>query len=355
MVTISDIARRAGVSKVTVSRVLNERPDVSAETRERILHLVSELRYTPDARARGLTHRRSHIIGLLMDDLATPFMLASIRGVERVTRQHGYQLILANSDGSPAHERASLRLFREHRVDGIIAMPCQFQSQAILEAQDARTPIVLMNRYLRDAHLDAVLNDNRMVGRIGTLHLGRVGRRRIGLILRRRYISTYYDRLWGYRQGLRELGVPFDKSLVVKIDETFEGSRAATHRLLRLPEPPDAIFAYNDGVALGVLRALQECRLSVPGDVAVIGGDRLDGGDQLWVPLTTIAPAGSSIGERAADLILDRIEQGRWRRRSAPWCRRPHCAGVVRGTAGWSDGFRRKRMICVRKSLSTWR
>jgi LacI family transcriptional regulator len=310
MVTISDIARRAGVSKVTVSRVLNNRPDVSAETRERILRLVNELRYAPDARARGLTHRRSGIVGLLMDDLATPFMLASIRGVERVTRQHGYQLILADSDGSLAQERASLRLFREHRVDGIIVMPCQFQSPAVLELQHDQVPIVLMNRRLRDANLDAVLNDNRLVGRMGTLHLGRTGRRRIGLILRRRYISTYFDRLWGYRQALKELGLPFDKSLVMKIEETFEGSRAATHRLLRLPDPPDAIFAYNDGVALGVLRALQESGLSVPGDVAVLGGDPLDGGDQLWVPLTTIAPMRTTIGERAAHLLLNRIAGG---------------------------------------------
>jgi DNA-binding LacI/PurR family transcriptional regulator len=179
-----------------------------------------------------------------------------------------------------------------------------------VELEHDRTPIVLMNRHLRNANLDAVLNDNRMIGRIGTLHLGRVGRQRIGLILRRRYISTYYDRLWGYRKALKELGLPFDKSLVVKIDETFEGSRAATHRLLSLPDPPDAIFAYNDGVALGVLRALQERGLSAPGDVAVLGGDRLDGMDQLRVPLTTIAPMGATIGERAAHLILDRIENG---------------------------------------------
>lgn len=310
MVTISDIARRAGVSKVTVSRVLNNRPDVSAETRERILRLVAELRYTPDARARGLTHRRSRIVGLLMDDLTTPFMLESIRGIERVTRQRGYQLILSNSDGSPAHERANLRLFREHRVDGIIAMPCRFESPAIVELQDDQTPIVLINRYLRDASLDAVLNDNRAVGRLGTLHLGRVGRRRIALILRRRVISTVFERLRGYREALSELGLPFDAALVVKIEETFEGSRAATHRLLRLPDPPDAIFAYNDGVALGVLTALRELNLAVPGDVAVLGGDRLDGGDQLWVPLSTIAQLGATIGERAARLLLHRIERG---------------------------------------------
>lgn len=310
MVTISDIARRAGVSKVTVSRVLNNRPDVSAETRQRVLSLVAELRYAPDARARGLTHRRSGIVGLLMDDLATPYMLASIRGVERVTRQHGYQLILADSDGRPEQERASLRLFREHRVDGIIVMPCQFQSPAILELQHDRVPIVLMNRRLRDANLDAVLADHSMIGRMGTLHLAGVGRRRIGLILRRRYISTYFDRLGGYRQALNELGLPYDRSLVVKIEETFEGSRAATHHLLRLPDPPDAIFAYNDGVALGVLRALQESGRSVPGDVAVLGGDPLDGGDQLWAPLTTIAPMRTAIGERAAHLLLNRIACG---------------------------------------------
>ncbi|MCC6179344.1 MAG: LacI family DNA-binding transcriptional regulator [Chloroflexi bacterium] len=310
MATISDIARQAGVSKVTVSRVLNNRPDVSTTTRERVLRIVSELRYSPDARARGLAHRRSRVIGLLMDDLTTPFMLDSIRGVERVVRQGGYQLILANSDGSPAQEQASLRLFREHRVDGIIAVPCRFESPAMVELHRDGVPIVLMKRYLRDAELDAVLNDHRAVGRIGTLHLARAGRQRIALILRRRDISTVFDRLRGYREALEELGRPFDPSLVVKVEETFEGSRAGTHRLLRLADPPDAIFAYNDSVALGVFRALTDHGLTVPDDVAVLGGDRLVGGDQLSVPLTTIAQLGDSIGERAARLLLRRIEKG---------------------------------------------
>ncbi|MCC7372757.1 MAG: LacI family DNA-binding transcriptional regulator [Chloroflexi bacterium] len=305
-----DIARRAGVSKVTVSRVLNNRPDVSAETRERILQLVTELRYTPDARARSLTHRRTRTVGLLMDDLTTPFMLESIRGIERVMRERGYQLILANSDGSPERERATLRLFREHRVDGIIAMPCQFESSAIEDVAADGTPLVLVNRFLQHANLDAVLNDNYAVGRLGTLHLGRAGRRRIGLILRRRTISTVFERLRGYRDALAELGLPFDPSLVVKIAETFEGSREATTQLLGLAEPPDAIFAYNDAVALGVLSVLRERGLRVPADMAVLGGDQLTGGDQLWVPLSTIAQRGATIGERAAWLLLARIEKG---------------------------------------------
>lgn len=310
MATISDIARQAGVSKVTVSRVLNDRPDVSAETRERVLRIVRDAGYAPDARARALVHKRSRTIGLMMDDLISPYILDHMRAVERTVRKAGYQLIVASSDGSPALERAGLRLFREHRLDGILLVPCSIQSPSAIELHRIGVPVVQMARYLRDAELDLVANDHYAVGRIGALHLAKTGRRRIAFIARRRVLSTVFDRFRGYRNALAELEIPFDPSLVVKIDENVEASEAVTYQLLRLPNPPDAIFAYNDGVALGALRALASAGLQVPRDVAVMGADNLTGSEQWAVPLTTIAQSGEAIGERAVRVLLRRIEKG---------------------------------------------
>jgi LacI family transcriptional regulator len=299
----------AGCSKVTVSRVLNDRPDVSAETRQRVLGIVRELRYAPDARARGLVHKRSRILGLVMDNLTSVFIADHIRAAEWTARRHGYQLILCNSEGGLARERECLRLLREHRVDGILIMPCRFEAPHLAELRDDGVPIVLMNRYLRDVELDAVISDHRQAARLLTLHLARAGRRRIAAIRRRGVVSTLLDRQEGYRLGLREAGLEYDPSLVLTADQSVEGGREAVGRLLRRPDPPDAIIAYNDRQAFGVLQALAQHGRGVPEEVAVVGADNLIGGEMLAVPLTTIRQDGAAIGQRATELLIRRIER----------------------------------------------
>jgi LacI family transcriptional regulator len=309
MTTMADIARLAGCSKVTVSRVLNEKPDVSPDTRSRVLRLVRELRYAPDARARGIARKRSHTIGLVLAHLGGSAVADHVQAIERTARRRGYQLILCNSGEDVARERECLRLLRSHRVDGVVIMPCRFEAPHIAELRQDGVPVVLLHRYLRDVALDAVLSDHREAARLATVHLARAGRRRIAFARRQGLVSTVVDRLDGYRAGLRQVGLEYDATLVLTADQSVESGREVAGRLLHRPAPPDAILAYNDIQAFGVLQGLLEHGRRVPDDVAIVGADNLAGCEVLTVPLTTIAQDGPGIGERAMSLLVRRIEK----------------------------------------------
>jgi LacI family transcriptional regulator len=309
MTTIGDIARLAGCSKVTVSRVLNDKPDVSQETRERVLGIVRDLRYTPDARARGLARRRSHILGLVMSDLTSTFIAQQIRGVERGARRKGYQLILCDSGDDPARERESLGLLRSHRVDGVVVQPCRIEAAHIAQLHEDGMPLVLLGRYLRNVELDVVMSDHHETARQTTALLARSARRRIAFLRRPGNTSTIVERLSGYRAALEEADLPYDPLLAPVVDESMAGGREAVQRLLRLPCPPDGIFAFNDMQAFGVLQGLAERGRRVPDDVAVVGADNLPGGEILPVPLTTSIMDGLTIGTRAVELLIRRIEK----------------------------------------------
>mgnify|MGYP005836940369 CR=1 FL=1 len=307
-VTMRDIARRAGVSVITVSRALNNRPDVSKATRARILAIAQECNYAPNVLARALASGDSKTLGLIVADSANPFYAKIIRGVEDTASSQGYGVILCNTNEDPDHELRAHQLLREKRVDGVLTTSIRSGSAPLRRLQEEGIPFVLLNRYLDDLDADCVLNDNRQGAYEATAHLCRLGHRRIAHLTGSDQISSVRERLAGYRQALKEHDIPYDERLVLRCDLRLEGGYQCVKASMADPGPrPTAIFTYSDLLAIGTLKALRELRLRVPGDVALVGYDDIEFAAFVDPPLTTAAQFMYEIGQTGAQILLERI------------------------------------------------
>jgi len=305
MVTIKDIARELGLSVNTVSRALNNKPDVSRQTRARVLETARRLHYVPNTIARSLVTRRSNTLGLVVTDVVNPFYSRVIRGVEETARQHGYTIILLNTNERDEDEKAAIRVLRSKRVDGMIISPVQVSRDHIAALQEDGYPFVLINRYFPDLDTDYVINDNRLGAYLATSHLIRLGHRRITHITGPEHVSSVRERLRGYRQALEEGGVAADQQHVIHTSLSLEGGYRATQQLLDGCSLPTALFTYSDLLAVGALKAIREAGLRVPEDVALVGYDDIEFAAFLEVPLTTISQRSYEIGSCGVELLLD--------------------------------------------------
>ena len=307
--TQEDVARRAGVSRATVSAVINNTRYVSPEIRERVREVMAELAYEPNAIARGLKLSRTFTIGLLVPNIHSPFWPAVVQGVEDSARGRKYHVILYSTDENEEQEAQALGLFLGRRVDGMLVAPAgQSHTDYLARLDSTSMPVVLVDRYLGNAGLSSVTVDNIEGAYRAVRHLLEQGRRRIGVASIPVAISTGRDRIVGYRRALEEFGLSFDPSLVRTTSFTIEESTNQTLRLFELPEPPDAVFATNHSAVIGALRALKNLSKSVPEDVAVVGFD-----DHPWMslldpPLTTVSQPMYDLGITAAELLIDKVE-----------------------------------------------
>src|SRR5207237_6433930 len=232
MATVHDVARRAGVSTSTVSHVVNHTRFVSDELRQRVLAAMRELDYTPNAAARMLTLKRSHTIGLIVSDIRNPFFASVARGVEDVAQEHGYTVILCNSDEDVARESACLKALQTRQVDGVLLASAGVSDEHLSLLVDAGFPMVLVDRELPHLAVPSVLLDNEGAAYGAVLHLIVRGHRRIAMISGRPSISTTVERVAGHKRALREAGLEVDDRLVVSGDSTSEGGAQATHAVL---------------------------------------------------------------------------------------------------------------------------
>jgi len=308
MTTLRDIARRAGVSVSTVSHVLNGTRFVSEVRRQRVLAAIQELGYEPNAVARSLKINRSHTIGLIISDINNPFFTAVVRGVEDVANQHGYSVILCNTDENPDKELNYLRILRSKRVDGLIIAPTGVLHEYLRNLVHSNFPIVFIDRELDNLPVSAVVLDNETAAYQIVKHLISLGHRRIGLISGRPRISTTTLRISGYRRALTEAGLPVDERLIVSGYSRIEGGVAATHALLECTPPPTALFAANNLMTIGALIALAQRCLRVPDDVALVGFDDFPWADVLRPRLTTVAQPTYDLGREAAQLLMQRLK-----------------------------------------------
>jgi LacI family transcriptional regulator len=307
-VTIRDVAAKAGVSINTVSRVLNDRPDVNEATRSRVRAAITELGYRPNSLARSLIRRTSRTIGLVVTDCTNPNSARQIRVVQQAMSRAGYAVLIFDTQEDGEQERAALELLEENMVDGIIITPVGSNDGGDLASLSQRVPVVLLNREVdgRDT-FDVVLNDNAAGAQAAVEHLISLGHSRIGYVTASTGASTVNGRLLGYRRALEAAGIKFDESLIVRTQIDTESAAEATANLLQTDRPPTAILAYNDLMALGVFAALSRARLRVPDDIALVGYDDIVYAPYLQVPLTTVRQQTQEMGEAASSLLLERL------------------------------------------------
>ncbi|MDA0179727.1 LacI family transcriptional regulator [Solirubrobacter phytolaccae] len=314
-VTIRELARRSGVSVGTVSRALNGYADVRPETRERIMRLASELDYTPAAAARSLVTQRSHVIGVFMEtgeghpDLQHPFFHEVLGGLKQRVGREGFDLLLFASErpGGGYGPHSYLKRARHHSVDGCALIGLDPDDSEVRRLVRGEIPCVAIDMQLEGPNTEVVMSDNEAGAAEAVRHLHGLGHRRIATITGMIDSRPGVDRLRGYRNAIQELGLAYRDEYVRYGDFYAESAREATEKLLALPEPPTAIFAAADLMAIGAVRAAAEAGLSVPADLSVVGFDDIQLAPHVNPPLTTLRQDKLGLGAAAGDALVARI------------------------------------------------
>ncbi len=319
-VTLADIAATAGVTSMTVSRVLNRNGYVHTATRERVLRVAGEMNYRRNGLARGLKRQCTETIGLVLGDIANPFAAELARGVREVLEERGYTLFICISDHSAKEDAQAVDSLADHRVDGIIVATraSRLGNERLERLIDSGVPVSLIGRDFRHPEADLVMTDNLKGGYEATKHLIETGRQRIGFIGVSLTKNVALRRFQGYLEALEEHGLPVAEELIVgrssngNSDQmpgysTEEIGYEGMTRLLALKERPTAVFARNDFTAVGALNAIKQAGLSVPHDIAVVGYDDIPLAAHTSPPLTTVRQPTREQGRVAAEFLLRRI------------------------------------------------
>ncbi|GII23604.1 LacI family DNA-binding transcriptional regulator [Planosporangium mesophilum] len=312
-VSLKDIAKRAGVSVATVSNVVNGYRPVAEATRERVRQAIDELGYSPNLSARHLRNGRTGIIALAIPELNNPYFAELADAAIREAGLHGYTVLLDYTDGDREKELLVSQGFRAQVIDGLILSPVQLRRADVL-SRTSETPMVLVGEGVYNVPYDHIAIDNVAASVAAMTHLLGLGRRRIAFVGAQSDVNRQPAqlRLLGYQEALSGAGLSYDPGLVVTTDYFGRSDGAAgLRRLMALPEPPDAVFAYNDLIAIGVLRAAVELGLRVPDDIAVVGFDDIDEGRYSNPTLTTISPDKADIGRRAVAALIGRLDGSR--------------------------------------------
>lgn len=309
--TIRDVAQRANVSPMTVSRVINGSVSVHSDTRARILVAIRELGYNPPEQPREGTRRNAHTIGLILPDIGDPFFTKIGLGVEQAANHHDYRVIICNSRSDIALEKRYLADLIARRVDGIIIAPSNDASSPTLQSFiKEHCPIILIDREIPNLAIDVVQSDNQQAALHITQHLIALGHRRIAFISGDNRISTSRDRLYGYRLALDTAGIPFDSSLVFEEHPSLTvPGYASTQQLCQRNERPDAIMAINAITAMGVVQVCNERQLRIPHDIALVSFDDLEYASVLFPFFTVMEQPTTLMGETAVDRLILRIQK----------------------------------------------
>ncbi len=310
-VTLEEIAKAAGFSIPTVSRALtNSKYPVNPATRKRILEVAQAMGYKPNLAARSLRTDQTNTIGIIVDDIMSPFVPPIVRGIQDHLKQFEYLNLIVNSDWDPGVEQDAINTLVSRPVDGIIFV--EYSHLAVNEVLErSRKPYVFVHRLFGSAIRNSVVPDDYYGAALAVRHLVSLGRRRIAYINGPKGWHTAQQRLAGYKDELAAHGLDFDPTLVQPGDWEYEGGYAAARNLLALKELPTAIFAANDLMAIGAIGAIQDAGLSVPNDIAIVGTDNREFTSIFRPRITTVSMPVYEMGRTAAELLLKQIEQGR--------------------------------------------
>jgi LacI family transcriptional regulator len=304
--TLEEIAKIAGVSRSTVSRVINDQPSVREPVRERVWQVIRETGYQPHAAARSLVTRRTRIVGVIIPEAVTtlltdPFFLYLLSGITKACNSQGYQLMLSLFNGPAGPEEMYRRVVGGGHLDGMVVASTRVDDPLIERLLDDGVPVVMVGRH-PDERVCYVDVDNVAGARMAVDHLARLGHRHIGTITGPLNMPSAADRLEGYRQAMEASRLPVDDALIVEGDFTEASGMAAARRLLSLPVT--AIFAASDIMAVGALKVIRESDLQVPTDVALVGFDDIPIAAALEPALTTVRQPIEKMGSMAAGLLL---------------------------------------------------
>lgn len=306
--TIYDVAKKAGVSISTVSRVINNTGRISAKTKKRVLDVIEQLGYQPSVVASALTGKRTRTIGLIIPDVANPFFAELARRVEDRGRELGFNLLMCNTDNNPDTEDMYLSLLRQKSVDGIIIGTNARNHRVLRELLEENLPVALIAQDIPELMIDVVAVDDYLGGYQAAQHLVSLGHKRIAILVGNMNRTSDKYRLEAFRQALEDHGLELTEELVIRTDYSREDGKRAARELLTSPKRPTAIFACFDFLAIGVYQAAKELGLRIPDDVSVVGFDNTILASIVDPPLTTIAQPIDEMGRQVMDLLVREIE-----------------------------------------------
>ncbi|GGJ08261.1 LacI family transcriptional regulator [Alicyclobacillus cellulosilyticus] len=304
-VTIADVAKKAGVSATTVSRILNGNySQTSAETTARVLEAIRELDYRPNALAKGLKQMKTQVIGVILSNLQNPFWLRVLKGIEDTCRKAGYQLMICNSCDDPAIEAEHIKNLQTRNVDGIIVNPTPGNRDLFEQLLATGYPCVFVNRHLPNLAMPGVVMNNIRGASLAVEHLLEGGRQRIAIIAYQGEITTWTERVEGYKTTLLAHGKREQDLLIELVPNRPGAARSAAIRLLKRNPRPDALLSTTNLMTLEILDAIQSLGLRIPEDVALVGYDETMWCKYLNPPLTTVRQPAYEMGEIAAKRII---------------------------------------------------
>ena len=308
MATITDVAKQAGVSPVTVSRVINGVPTVSPVTRARVEEAIAALGYVPNVAARSLRSKRTRSLALIFPDVTNTFWTTVARGVEDVAQDHGYAVFLCNTDENLAKQQRYLELVVSQQVDGVIIAPCDADAGKLAVLRDREIATAVIDRRIEGWDVDTVRGDSVAGAYALVQHLIALGHRQIAMISGPASTSTAEDRLAGYHAALADAGIAADPRLVLRGEFRIASGEQLTCQMLDAGVRPTAFFAANNAIALGVLDALEKRGLRIPQDVALVCFDDFPQAARLFPFLTVVVQPAYEMGVNAAELLLSRLD-----------------------------------------------
>ena len=309
--TISDVAKKTGVSIKTISRVINNSPEVAEDTRKKVLKIIKTLNYRPNALARGLMTKRTKVLGVIVSDISNPYIPELVRGIADSASERGFDIILSNTDGNREKEIGCLDVLLGRRVDGLIFTSVSLKSKEVANLQDEGFPLILVNRLIYGINTNYVIVDSKVGARLAVEHLINLGHKRIGHIAGPEDISASIERLEGYSETLKAHNIDVDKELIKVSNFKQEGGYNSCKELLSIKERPSAIFSANDLMALGAMKYISEIGLRIPDDISIVGFDDINFASLPGIELTTIIVPKYEMGYTSAKILIDEIKGNR--------------------------------------------
>lgn len=307
MATIHDVAKKAGVAPITVSRVINNTGYVSDHVRAKVNTAIGELGYVPNVIARSLKSKRTNTLALVFTDITNPFFNILARGVEDAASSAGFNVIFCNTDESQEKEDRYIELLLQKQVDGILLVPADINSQSVHLIRRQKTPVVLIDRYLNDVKADIVRGDSEGGAYQLTKFLIDLGHQKISFLSGPQKVSTSVDRVEGYKRAMEEHGLQAQINFYFGEYSQRSGAHF-TKQLFSRENPPTAIFGGNNLISVGALFTLRELGIKVPGDVAVVSFDDIPE-NLTYIPfMTVVTQPPYEIGVKATELLISRIK-----------------------------------------------
>ncbi|MDF2058426.1 LacI family DNA-binding transcriptional regulator [Priestia megaterium] len=307
--TIYDVAKEAGVSISTVSKVLNNTGSIAEKTRKKVRDTMHQLDYQPSVVAS--VKKRIQTIGLLIPNIANPFMAEIARGIENHVKKFGFSLMICSTDNDLKNEIEYISILKQKYIDGIIIATGLKEDKAIKELLKAEIPVALLSRDVSSLAVDAVLVDDFLGGYEATEYLISLGHKRIAMITEDIKFPTIRARFEGYKQALEKAGLPYDESLVSLNNTSLDEGKQSTRELLHLSVPPTAIFASTEFLAIGAIQGARELKIKVPQNLSIIGFDDTVLSTICDPPLTTVAQPIHEMSKKVVELLIEEIENSK--------------------------------------------